>query len=161
MMTSELPFRAVGGNVLLRRVKQDGSILTLEGFDSRVMQLAEVVGLGGRWTQGAQWFPPPPTIDKYRNAILDSGSLDPGWRPPDLSNRARPKPPVFTEAHEDLLRDLKVGDLVVYITARVYDHFRYESQDILVYPGNWIQGVVTDFHLADRPEVRRYERQPE
>lgn len=158
---SEVPLRAVGGNVLLRRVKQDGMILTMEGFDHRTLQLAEVVGLGSRWGQDAKWFPPRVTIDKYRNAIMDDGSLDPNWQPPDMSNVARPPPPVFTEGHALAAEnELHVGDLVVYVTSRVYDHFRYEAHDILVYPGNWIMAVVTDGHLVNRPELRRYERQP-
>lgn len=154
---TEIPLRALGGNVLLRKVKQDGTILTLEGFDHRVLQLAEVVGLGGRWTEDKPWSPPMPMHDKHRNGIMDDGTLDPNWRPPDLSGAPRRPCPVFTPMHAERLRDLKVGDLVVYISSRVYDHFRWESFDILVYPGNWIVALVEDSHLTR--ERRRYERQ--
>lgn len=162
-MSEHLPFRAVGGNVLLRRVKQDGMLLTVEGFDSRVLQLAEVVGLGSRWNQDRKWLPPMPTQSKERSRTLIDGTQDPDWKPmwryPD-SSTPRPPPVVFTEGHRARIEDLSIGDLVVYVTSRVYDHFQWREHDILVYPGNWLLGVVTETHLAERPELRRYERQP-
>lgn len=56
--------------------------------------------------------------------------------------------------------DLKTGDLVVYNQARVHDHFRWLHEDILVYPGYWVLGIVKDGVLVERPELRRYEKQP-
>jgi hypothetical protein len=160
-MRTELPIRAVGGNVLLRRVTQDTALILWGRMQTGVVQLGEVVGLGNRWTQRAPWSPPTPQQSKDRNGRLDDGRLDPNWRPmwryPDSSTPRRPVP-VFTHAHEMDLDDLKVGDLVVYNHARVYDHFPFGEFDIFVYPGCWIYGVVTGLHVND-PSVRRYERE--
>lgn len=152
-----IPLRAVGGNVLLRRVAMDehrASLLILGGKTANVLQLGEVVGLGGRWTQNRPWFPPAPVPHR---TPLDNGSWDPDWKAPDLTFRARPKPARFDRGHESWLQDLKVGDLVVYIQARVYDVFKHDGHDILVYPGDWIQAVVEDSTLSD-PSRRRYEQ---
>jgi hypothetical protein len=54
----------------------------------------------------------------------------------------------------------RVGDLVVYLQPRIFDHFRWGSKDILVYPAEWVLGVVSDCFLADHPNEREYERQP-
>ena len=152
-----IPLRACGGNVLLRRVSMDvhrSSLLILGGQSNNVLQMGEVVGLGGRWTQNRPWFPPAPTPHR---APLDNGKWDPDWKAPDLTFRARPKPARFDAGHEEWLRDLKVGDLVIYIQARIYDVFQHDGQDIIVYPGDWIQAVVEDSTLSD-PARRRYEK---
>lgn len=52
--------------------------------------------------------------------------------------------------------DLKPGDLVVYPTPRVHDHFLWGNTWLLVVPGYWIAGIVTDTYLADHPEAREY-----
>lgn len=152
-----IPLRAVGGNVLLRRVAADvhrASLLILGGKSHNVLQIGEVVGLGGRWTQNRPWFPPAPIPHR---TTLDNGSWDPDWKAPDLTFRARPKPARFDAGHIEWLQDLKVGDLVVYIQARVYDVFQHDGQDILVYPGDFIQAVVEGTSLDD-PKARRYEK---
>lgn len=55
---------------------------------------------------------------------------------------------------------LERGALVVFNQARVHDHFRYLHEDILVYPGEWLLGVVTSGFLAENPGERQYDRQP-
>lgn len=157
MQDRVIPLRAVGGNVLLRKVAMDvhrAGLVVYGGKASTVLQVGEVVGLGGRWTQDAQWFPPMPTP---RRTTLDNGSWDPDWKPPDMTHRARPRPPRFDDAHRAWLETVKVGDLVVYVQSRVYDFFVWEGEDILVYPGNWLHGVVDDSMLALHPELRRFE----
>lgn len=57
--------------------------------------------------------------------------------------------------------ELQVGDLVVYNQARVFDHFKWHladsgETDVLVYPGDWVLGVVRDGILAQHPELRMY-----
>ena len=131
-------------------------ILTLIGGRSDgVMQIGEVVGLGGRWNQERAWA--PPMLTPKRGEMLD-GSSERDWKAPDLS--MRPAPPVarFTDGHLRGLDDLKAGDLVVYYNARVYDHFSHDGTDILVYPGNWIVGVVTEALLSEAPELRNYDQ---
>ena len=117
-MTTELPLRPVGDRVLLKRVIDRGRLIELvaekHGVDDRVLQVAEVVGVGTAWKEGGRY--------------------------------------------EAL--DLKAGDLIVYNQARVYDHFRWEHEDILVYPGYWVLGIVKDGVLVEHPELRRYEKQP-
>src|SRR5258707_496000 len=124
-----LPLRAVGGNVLLRRVIPTSSrVLTLiGGRDTGVIQLAEVVGLGGRWNQDRKWAPRMPT--QRRGEMLD-GSSERTWKAPDLSSR--PAPPVanFADGHRLTIDDVRVGDLVCYVGARVYDHFTHDGADI-------------------------------
>jgi len=150
-----IPLRAIGGNVLLKRVAMDvhrAGLVVYGGKSSTVLQVGEVVGLGGRWTQDRKWFPPMPTP---RRTTLDDGSWDPNWRPPDLTHRTRPFLPSFSAGHQEWLSSLKVGDLAIYVQSRVYDDFEYDGQRILVYPGNWILGIVDETTLA--PELRRYE----
>lgn len=58
-------------------------------------------------------------------------------------------------------RDLRVGDLVVYPTPRVHDHFTHqepgsEAWEVLVLPGYWICGIVTDTYLAEHHLEREY-----
>jgi hypothetical protein len=53
-------------------------------------------------------------------------------------------------------RELEMGDLIIYPSPRVYDHFKWGSSDVLVVPGAWICAVVTDTFLADHPEAREY-----
>lgn len=152
-----IPLRAVGGNVLLKKVAADvhrSGLVVYGGKSTTVLQLGEVVGLGGRWTQDRPWFPPMPTP---RRTTLDDGSWDPDWKPPDMTNRVRPKPAQFNEGHQSWLDGLRAGDLVVYIQSRVYDVFEWEGVDLLVYPGNWILGVAGDLSISEE-ELRRYER---
>lgn len=166
----DFPFRAVGGNVLLRRVRMDGKILLLQNRADGILQVGEVLGLGGRWTQDAKWWPPMGQQNKQRAETLERegralvgergvSEWKPMWRYPDSSTPRKPSP-VFTPMHAGLLDSLKVGDLVVFTNARVYDTFKWENEDILVYPGCWIHGVVTDTHLDNFPSLRRYEPEP-
>ncbi len=55
---------------------------------------------------------------------------------------------------------VEVGDLVVFNQARVHDHFRWGSTDILVYPGEWLGGKIVDGVLVDNPTLREYELNP-
>lgn len=157
LKAKDVPFRAVGGNVLLRRVKGDVSLFLVEGRDDRSLQVGEVCGIGSRWTQDKKWWPPMPRVER---GVLDNGKPDPTWTPPDLSNVPRCPPPRFGVGHVDALVEIAVGSLVVYNKARIYDTFRWEGEDFLVYPGNWIHGVVEDTYLAENPDVRRYEPTP-
>lgn len=148
--------RAVGGNVLLVKVASDehtGLIYGLAGASNQVMQIGEVVGLGGRWTQGGPWQPPIPVV---RRTTLDNGGWDKDWRPPDLSHAPRRQPAVFGEAHLASLDTVKVGSLVVFTQSRAYDVFRWEGRDIIVFPGQWLHGVLEGVPIAERPELRRY-----
>jgi hypothetical protein len=152
-----IPLRACGGNVLLKKVAMDehrAGLIIYGGGSPLVLQVGEVVGLGGRWTQDRPWFPPMPTPHR---TPLDNGKWDPDWKPPDLTDRARPQPASFCASHEAWLTELEVGDLVVYVQARVYDHFVWEGHDVLIYPGNWLMGVITGTSLNASPELRRYE----
>ncbi len=153
-----IPLRACGGNVLLKKVALDAhrsGLVVFGGKATTVLQVGEVVGLGGRWTQDQPWFPPVPTP---RRTTLDNGSWDPNWKPPDMTHRLRPKPPIFTEEHWlRAIHLLQVGDLVVYVQSRVYDFFVWEGKDILIYPGGWLMGVVTEAAIVTHPELRRYE----
>jgi hypothetical protein len=161
------PLRAVGSNVLLRTVKEDSRVLLLEMKDKGVMRFGEVVGLGSYWTMDLPWFPPIPQQSRARSEELEReqrrrigqfGVSD--WKPmimtPDSLTRRKPMG-VYTVGHALRAGDVKAGDLVVYNNARVYDTFRHEEDDILVYPGIWLEGVVTDTHL-DNPRVRRFAR---
>lgn len=61
---------------------------------------------------------------------------------------------------------LKKGDLVVYPSPRIFDHFEYTftdgpmkgTQKVLVVPGAWIGAVVRDGFLANNPDKREYGR---
>jgi hypothetical protein len=164
----DFPLRAIGGNVLLRRLKEDHRVFLNETKNKGVLQLGEVVGLGSRWTQDAPWFPPIPQQDRARSERLEREQRAlvgeaPGvtpWKPmirtPDSLTRRKP-PPQFSLGHKLALGDINIGDLVYYSTPRIYDHFEYEGDDIIIYPGCWLYGVVTDTYLAD-PTVRRTER---
>lgn len=164
-----LGIRACGGNVLLRRVKQDGGTIIIFDRQPGVLQLGEIIGLGGRWTQDSPWSPPFSQQDKARADDLEReqralmgaapgvSAWKPMWRFPD-SSTPRPPTPVFTPIHEGLVGHLHVGDLVIFNQARVYEVFKWEGDDILVYPGNWILGVVSGLPM-DVPEVRRYEEE--
>jgi hypothetical protein len=159
MTTSEIPLRAVGGNVLMRKVAMDvhrAGLVVYGGKSSTVLQVGEIVGLGGRWTQDRPWFPPPPIP---KRTPLGNGSWDPDWKAPDLTFRARPLPARFDAAHQEWLSTLKVGDLVIYVQSRAYDVFVWEGEDIIVYPGNWIHGLVDETSIALYPELRRFERE--
>lgn len=163
----EFPFRAVGGNVLLRKIATH-SRLILFGYEGPkhqpVHQIGEVIGLGSRWTQDRAWFPPMPNQDKARMARLGGpGSPDmhdpdwkPAWKTPD-SRTVRTPMAAFTPMHAERATEIQVGDLVVYATPRVYDMFTWHDEVILVYPGNWLVGHVTHAHLVDHPEERPYD----
>ncbi len=151
-----IPLRGVGGNVLLRKVAMDvhrGQLVVYNGGQGQILQVGEVVGLGGRWTQNRPWQPPMPAP---RRPMMPDGSPDMAWKPPDLSRMPQIQPARFDEAHKAWLEDLKVGDLVVYTQARCYDVFRWEDEDILVMPGDWLHGRVEETSLAEHPELRRY-----
>lgn len=152
-----IPLRACAGNVLLKRTAMDvhRAGLVVYNAPTTVLQVGELVGLGGRWTQDQSWFPP---IPQPRRTTLDNGSWDPDWKPPDMTFRQRPKPPVFTPEHAAWLSDLKVGDLVIYVQARVYDFFVWEGADILIYPGCWLMGHVIEGTILN-PDARRYLRE--
>ena len=150
------PLRAVGGNVLLRKVAMDvhrSGLVIYSSGQAQIFQIGEVVGLGGRWTQDRPWQPPMPTV---RRGTLDNGDPDPNWRPPDLSQRPAILPARFAEGHREWLETVKVGDLVVYTQARAYDIFTYKDEDFIVYPGCWLHGTVEHASIADHPELRRY-----
>lgn len=154
----EIPLRAIGGNVLLRKVAMDAhtcGLVIYNGGQNKVLQIAEVVGLGGRWTQNRPWQPPMPAP---RRPLMPDGSPDMSWKPPDLSRLPQPQPARFGEGHKAWLEDLKVGDLVVYTQARTYDVFPWDGEDILVHPGDWLHGRIEDSTLAEHPELRRYIR---
>lgn len=162
-----LNLRAVGGNVLLKKVAADvhrSGLVVYGGKSTTVLQLGEVVGLGGRWTQDRPWFPPIPNphrtpLVEVVNGVMQERWDDnwkPSWKTPD-SRTVRPKPAQFNEGHRAWLEEIKVGDLVVYIQSRVYEFFEWEGEDILVYPGNWIMGVAGDLTITEE-ELRRYER---
>ncbi len=150
-----LPIRAVGGNVLLRKVAMDvhrSGLVVYGAGNGLVLQVGEVVGLGGRWTQDRPWQPPMPNVQPdYIN-----GRIDPNWKPPDLSRRPEILPARFAAGHQDWLETVKVGDLVVFTQARAYDVFQFENEDIIVYPGCWLHGRVEETSMADHPELRRY-----
>ncbi len=163
MRAEDIPLRACGGNVLLRRVRQDGSLILIQGIDDRLLQVGEVVGLGGRWPQYRPWSPPRVTPRRgYLDPEMNGGKHElEDFKAPDFSlEPPRVKHGVFSEAAAAQLDDLKVGDLVVFVNSRAYDHFRWGNDDILVYPGNWIYGVVTGTHVAENPEVRRFALEP-
>ena len=165
-MDAELsPFRAVGGNVHLRRVKHDSPLLLLQETDTRVLQVGELVSCGSRWTQDSVWNPPISLQGQKARHLSDQarmldGSLDPDWKPVHVPERPRVRGPIFTEAHAWLTSEIKPGDLVVYNQARVYETFKYDGQDYLIYPGCWLLGVVKDAHLSMNPHLRRYEEMP-
>lgn len=152
------PFRAVGGNVLLRRIREDGPLLLLQETDGRrVLQQAEVVSLGARWTQARRWQ--PPGLQAAAGEMLD-GNRETDFRPPDMAMPMLVNPVSFGQGHLDVLDEVQAGDLVVYSTARPYDSFKYDGFEYVVYPGNWLYGVVRGTHLADHPEARRYVDSP-
>ncbi len=153
---TDFPFRACAGNVLLRRVKQDGKLIWLQGIDPRLLQIAEVVGISERWPQWRAWC--PPLVVPRRGEMLD-GTQEPDWKPPEDLNYA-PKPVGWGPDAEARINDIKVGDLVVFAQSRVYTTFKWGDADILVYPGNWLYGVVEEHHLVEHPELRRYEYEP-
>ena len=155
-MREPVPLRGIGGNVLLRKVSMDvhrGQLIVYNTMQGNILQVGEIVGLGGRWTQNQPWQPPMPTP---KRTLMPDGSPDPIWKPPDLSRVPQRQPARFQAGHEGWLEDLKVGDLVVYTLARCYDVFPWNGEDILVYPGEWLHGRVEDVSVADDPSLRRY-----
>lgn len=166
------PIRPVGGNVLLRRVlntEVQSSLLKLVGGkDGRVLQIGEVLGLGSRWTQDAEWWPPMPVENRARAQEIERNQMrqdgidgpladwKPMWKTPDSFTR-RKKPPAFTFGHKLALSELQVGDLVVYNAARAYDTFEFEGDVCIVYPGNWIYAIVDQAKLVEQPELREYD----
>ncbi len=165
MPTAEdIGLRACGGYVLLRRVRQDGSLILLQGIDDRLLQVAEVVGLGGRWAQYRRWSPPFVTPRRgYLDPEMNGGKHElEDFKAPEMCIMPAREPCAWGPEGEALaqLENLKVGDLVVFVNSRTYDYFRWGNDDILVYPGNWLYGVVTETHVADHPEVRRFALEP-
>lgn len=122
-----------------------------------MIQLGEVIAIGPRWRADIPWLAalPWPTQAKYRSTELLDGSHD---QEHGFSQRTADLPPRPAPKHlAEFEGELEVGDLVLFTNARVLDYFHFEGEDILVYPGNWLHGVVTGIHLADHPEQRRYE----
>jgi hypothetical protein len=67
---------------------------------------------------------------------------------------------VWTEGHFRHL-ELAVGDLVVYPSPRVYDHFEHHfpgkgTVKVLVVPGYWVSAIVRGTYIAEHPEAREY-----
>jgi hypothetical protein len=178
-----IPLRGCGGNVLLRRVYEDTSSLWTLQQDPGVVQIGEIVGLGSRWTQQGKWSPPI-SIQGQRQRHLDNDNLylwdkmededgvqevfdplrghrDPDWKPTHVEERPRVEAPIFSGELERAIAELRPGDLVLFNNARVYEVFKYDGKDILVYPGNWILAVMTNnHHLVRNPSVRRYAPEP-
>lgn len=152
----DFPFKAVGSNVILREVKVDVASLLVErkSNSKSVLRLGEVQSVGAYWTMNRVWYPPIP--QQRRTPLLD-GSWDADWKPEVIPEKPRLRPPIWTQAHADRFGDIKQGDLVIYNNARVYDTFTWQEQDFLIYPGCWIHAVVVEGHLADNPDLRRYD----
>ena len=55
---------------------------------------------------------------------------------------------------------ISVGDLVLFVQSRVFDHFRWGRHDVLVYPGAFTVAKVTSGILVEEPHLREYEQQP-
>ena len=152
----DIPLRAVGGNVLLRRVANDvyrGDLVVMTSGNGQILQIGEIIGLGGRWTQDRPWQPPMPAV---RPILLEDGSVDPNWKPPDLSRMPQIQHATFDERHRERLDTLKVGDLVIFTQARAYDVFQWLGADIVVYPGNWLHGKLEEGAIVAIPGLRRY-----
>jgi hypothetical protein len=48
------------------------------------------------------------------------------------------------------------GDLVIYPTPRVHDHFEWGPSQVAVIPGYWVCAIVTGHYLNEHPELREY-----
>ncbi len=79
------------------------------------------------------------------------------WKYPDSSTKRAPLPS-FTPMHADFLPQLTVGALVIFVNARVYEAFHWETEEILVYPGCWLYGIIENWQ--ESAVGRRYERSP-
>lgn len=152
----EIPLKAVGSNVILREVKADVSFLLVEAKaqGKSPYRIGEVQSLGDQWTMDRVWYPPIP--QQRRTPLLD-GSWDKDWKPEVISEKPRLRPPIWTEEHARRVSLVKPGDLVVYINARTYDTFTWNGEDFLLYPGCWLQAVITDTFLANNPDFRRFD----
>lgn len=69
------------------------------------------------------------------------------------------------ETCERLRRDgLEVGDLVVYDSPRIDDHFSHTftegrlrgTKKVIVYPAKWVHAIVKGTFIAENPEAREY-----
>jgi hypothetical protein len=65
--------------------------------------------------------------------------------------------------HTDNLRDegLELGDLVVYPSPRIHDHFEHHipgkgTCKVLIIPGYWVSAIVKGTFIAEHPELREY-----
>jgi hypothetical protein len=74
------------------------------------------------------------------------------WKYPDSSTKRKPSAS-FTPMHAGLVSQLTVGSLVIFVNARVYEKFQWETEEILVYPGCWLYGIVENWG----GHMRRYE----
>lgn len=168
---NEYPIRAVGGNVLLRKIAHADVVTFLKligGRDGRVLQVGEVLGLGSRWTQERQWFPPfaeqnkarSEELERSQRALLGERGVS-AWKPmirtPD-SMTARLPMAAFTMSHKLELSQLAPGDLVIYNQARIFETFPFQGDDVILYPGNWIYAIVEEANLTERPELREYDQ---
>lgn len=57
--------------------------------------------------------------------------------------------------------ELQLGDLVVYPSPRVHDHFEHHisgkgTVKVLVVPGYWVSAIVRGTFIAEHPELREY-----
>lgn len=57
--------------------------------------------------------------------------------------------------------DLAPGDLVVYPSPRIYDHFEWTfegegTHQVAVIPGYWVAAIVTGHYLNENPSLREY-----
>ena len=156
----DFPFRAVGNRVLMRRVKLDDTqLLLFQERQSAVIQVGEILSVGPRWRSDTPWLAslPWPTQAKGRSSELDDGTLDKDFAPM-IRTADLPSRPLDTDKQiPELWCTIMTGDLVLFTNARILDTFAWEGDDILVYPGNWIHGVVTETYLARSPGARRYE----
>ena len=110
--------RAAGDRILLVRVHDRSRLIAhvheTMGVTDRVLQFAEVVGLGN-------------------GTYVDRARRD----------------------------GLELGDLVVYPSPRIDDHFEHTipgkgSVKVLVLPAYWVSAIVKGTFLAEHPECREY-----
>jgi hypothetical protein len=136
---------------------EDTSAFLVQERQQQVIQLGEVISIGPKWKADIPWLAalPWPTEDKYRSGLLDDDTLDTEWKP--MPRDVDYQRPAYKEGF--FQGDLEVGDLVLFTNARILDHFHWEGDDILIYPGNWLHGVVTGTFLADNPAARRYDKE--
>jgi hypothetical protein len=56
---------------------------------------------------------------------------------------------------------LELGDIVVYPSPRVFDHFSHHfdgkgTRKVIVLPGYWVSAIVKGTFIAEHPELREY-----